>query len=217
MSELPNLRTVSNEFRVFLDQDDTLAPSNAFNRLYDAIGNPEQLVAQRNGQREHSREATRARETLIVPPYDIVEHLGPEPDPSYGVEDPYNLSEEEIIAIARQARENQPSPLFPDAQRLLGRLASRSIVPTILTYGEDFTQRLKGVLNGLDEYPFIVVQTLKSEYLKGILSPGVHIDDRAKHVPVIGEGSIIGVLYAPQQQALPSDRLAIQSHDELWR
>ncbi|HSE29428.1 MAG TPA: hypothetical protein VLA77_02480 [Candidatus Saccharimonadales bacterium] len=217
MAEIPNLNSVGKDFKVFLDQDDTLAPSNAFSRLYEVIGASERLEAEREHQRKASREAAKSGGTLIVPPYDIVEHLGPNPDPSYGVEIPYNLSPQDIMAMALRARESQPNPLFPDARRLLARLAIIGITPTILTYGDDFTQRLKAALNGLDIYPIEVVNKLKPEYLADVEGLGILVEDRIKHLPKIGESQIAGVLYDRNGNHPDFEGVIIKSHDELFR
>jgi hypothetical protein len=209
--EIPNL----NEFEgaVFLDQDDTLAPTaGGIEAIFAEVGDPVRLAYERQRQRIQSRESAVAQGTLVVPPYDIRDHLGP--SPSFELEgEPYGLSEEDIIAIARRLREKNPDRLFPDARRSLGRLAARNLVPTILSYGDDFTQRLKASLNGLDAYPIEVVEELKGDYLKKrAIGSYLLVDDRSKHLPRPG-----GVLYNPEGKAAAYDGPVIRSHDELWR
>lgn len=207
--EIPNL----NEFEgaVFFDQDGTLAPTaGGIEAIFAKVGDAGRLMRERQGQRTRSRELAAAQGTLVVPPYDIRDHLGAHP--SFELEgEPHGLSEEDIIAIARQLRD--PNRLFPDALRSLGRLAARKVVPTILTYGDNFTQRLKASLNGLDDYPIEVVSELKGDYLKRQCDgPYLLVDDRGKHLPRPG-----GVLYNPTGKAITYDGPVIRSHDELWR
>jgi hypothetical protein len=214
--EVPNLRTF--EGAVFLDQDGTLAETDAgLKALYKRIGSVGRLVSEREAQREASRRAAKAKKTLVVPPYDLRDHLGS--DPSFELEgEPYGLTEREITALAKEVRTREGGFQFPDAERLLGRLASRGVVPTILTYGDPYTQNIKALLNGLSEYPVAVVNGLKGEYLAKISphDPAILVEDRIKHLHGLPPKGI-GVLYGPKGNDTSYTGPVIKSHDELWR
>lgn len=215
--KIPNLHTF--EGAVYLDQDGTLAETDAGLRaLYEEVGKGmvSRLLDERKTQRRASYLAAQKEKKPVGAPYDLRDHLGP--NPSFELEgDPYGLTEQEIVDLAARVREKRRSFLYPDARRLLGRLALRGITPTILTYGDPFTQNIKAVLNGLD-YPVEVVDGLKGEYLSKTApnEPLVLVEDRAKHLGGLPPRGI-GVLYNSKGETVAYNGPVIKSHDELWR
>lgn len=105
--KIPNLRTF--EGAVYLDQDGTLAETDAgLKALYEEVGKGAvaRILRERKSQRRASQEVARSQNTRIVPPYDLADHLGP--NPSFELEgDPYGLTEQEIIDLATRVREKR--------------------------------------------------------------------------------------------------------------
>lgn len=217
--KVPNLCTF--EGAIYLDQDGTLAETDAgLKALYEEVGRGAvgRILRERKLQRRASQDVARLHSTLVVPPYDLADHLGP--SPSFELEgDPYGLTEREITDLAWRVREKRRNFLYSDARRLLGRLASRGVTPTILTYGDPFTQNIKAVLNGLDDYPIeVVVEELKGEYLSKTApnEPLFLVEDRTKHLDKLPAQGV-GVLYNPKGEAVSYKGPVVKSHDELWR
>lgn len=208
MAEIPNLRQFKGG--IFLDMDNTLAPSTAgLDLLYGQVElclpqlTAQQLVAERRQQRRLSYASVGGDpDYAAAPPYDVYQHLL-----GHGVEAEF------VDEWGEKVASEHPKLLRPDAMALLGGLCS---APTILTHGHEPTQRLKARLNGLDIYPIVVVNgdRTKPEYMNSLPFWNVLVDDRPVHLQGLAK-SAVGILYDPAHKYTGYEGLRIARLDQL--